>query len=100
MSAPDSGSVDSEDISLPLTKRIPLVGEVWRHLKSQKRYVIVGYARDEATSETLILYRAFEGDNETVWARPIHIFLWRYVVGQPSTFIPRFAPAELHPISK
>ncbi len=82
-------------------KRIPLPSEVWRHLKTMNRYVIVGHARDEATGDTLILYRSIEGDDPTIWARPINVFLWRQGQGEEvSRLVPRFGPVELYPVGK
>lgn len=50
-----------------------VIGGVYRHFKG-KYYRVEGTARDAATGETAVLYRALYGEGE-LWVRPLSEFL-------------------------
>jgi hypothetical protein len=81
----------------PQLDRIPLPGEEWRHVKTMKKYRIVGFAVDEATKGTLVLYTQADGGSSFVWSRPLDVFLWKPDDVAPYV-LPRFVPAELAPV--
>jgi hypothetical protein len=49
-------------------------GTIWLHLKSGKKYVIIGMCRLEATNAPAYLYTSIE-DESVVWARDMDEFL-------------------------
>lgn len=77
---------------VPRPCRIPLPGELWRHVKTGNVYRIEALAREELTGETMVLYRANDGRVPSLlWTRPIDVFLWCEDAS------PRFVPHDKEP---
>ena len=55
------------------------VGDVFKHFKEGKMYLVVGFAISTETEEILVLYRpvVFLPEEDKVWARPLGMFLSR-----------------------
>jgi hypothetical protein len=61
----------------------------YRHYKGG-RYEVLGVARHSETEESLVVYRALDGDGG-LWVRPLAMF--RETVVVEGREVPRFAPA-------
>lgn len=50
-----------------------LPGEVWKHVKTGGRYMVICMALEEATETPVVVYRGLE--NGGTWTRPAREFL-------------------------
>jgi hypothetical protein len=51
----------------------PLPGEVWRHVKTGGRYLVICMALEEASETPVVVYRDME--KGATWARPAREFM-------------------------
>lgn len=63
-------------------QRIDLkIGQVYRHIESKKRYVIVEVANEYSEKWNIMV--VYVGDDRKVWARTINEFLQKFEVWPP-----------------
>lgn len=53
----------------------PCEGSLWKHLKSERLYVVVGHCQLEVTNEEGVLYREINNPNGKLWAHSKDEFL-------------------------
>jgi hypothetical protein len=57
-------------------------GQVWRHVRSSRRYFVVAVGLDSETTSPVVVYF---GNDGVTWSRPLSLFLqrvngqWRFV---------------------
>lgn len=64
-----------------------VIGNVYDHYKSRRRYKILAVARNSETLEELVVYQALYGEGD-VWVRPLNMFLENVMINGISQ--PRF----------
>lgn len=75
------------------TPKHNLIGEIYCHQKTGKKYEFLGMALWEPTKQTAVIYRCME--SEMVWIRPAtEFFDGRFQIVLPEQKTPTFAPKK------